>query len=84
MTKWSSQPFCNSWLRQEADLPPKHRSTLTYYMLPPLELQLVLDSIHQFENHTKCGRARTVAIQKLGLRDGTIGLSVEDLKEMSS
>jgi len=82
MNKWSSQSFCNKWLRTQAKLPRQRRSTLIYCTLQDPELLSVLDTIRKFEEHTNYGKVRVVVTQKPDLPDGTIEISVEDSKEM--
>ncbi len=80
---WSSQSFCNRWLREQADLPRKHRSTLIYCTLLPSELQSVLVQIRQFEDRMNSGKGRIAVTRKLDRSVGTIELFVEGSKEMS-
>ncbi len=84
MTKeWSSQSFCNRWLREQADLPRKHRSTLIYCTLQPSELQSVLEVIRRFEEAMNSGEVQLVVTRKCDKNAGTIELFVEGSKEMS-
>ncbi len=83
MTNWSSQSFCNRWLREQADLPRKHRSTLIYCTLGPQELQSVLETIRQFEEAMNYGGVRVEVTRKQDKNAGTIDLFVEDSKGMS-
>ncbi len=83
MRDWSSQSFCNRWLREQADLPRKHRSTLIYCTLEPSELESVLATIRQFEEHMNSGKEQIAVTRKLGHLDGTIELFVEGSREMS-
>ncbi len=78
---WS---FCNKWLRSQADLPLKRRSTLIYCMLPPSELALVLETIRLFEVRMNSGKAQVEVMLKPDKHDGTIEIFVGDSKEMSS
>ncbi len=80
---WSSQSFCNRWLREQADLPRKQRSTLIYCTLEQPELQSVLETIRRFEEVMNSGKVRLAVTRKCDKKDGTIELSVEDSKEMS-
>ncbi len=82
MKQWSSQSFCNRWLREQADLPRKLRSTLIYCTLQPSELESVLETIRQFEGAMNYGREQIVVTRKLDSSDGTIELFVEGSKEM--
>ncbi len=85
MTKeWSSQSFCNRWLREQADLPPKHRSTLIYCTLQQSELESVLEEIRRFEDLMSSGKEPIVVTRKLDESVGTIELSVDGSKEMFS
>ncbi len=83
MTKWSSESFCNRWLREQASLPRKSRSTLIYCMLEPLELQSVLETIRQFEVRMNSGKAQIAVMLKQDNSVGTTELFVEGSKEMS-
>ncbi len=78
---WS---FCNRWLRQQADLPRKRRSTLIYCTLQQSELELVLDTIQRFEEAMTYGGVPLEVTRKHDKNAGTIELFVEDSKEMSS
>ncbi len=80
----STWSFCNKWLRQQADLPRKHRSTLIYCTLQPSELLLVLVIIRQFEEAMNSGKGQIAVTRKLDRSVGTIELFVEGSKEMSS
>ncbi len=84
MIEWSSQSFCNRWLREQADLPRKHRSTLIYCTLQPSELESVLGVIRRFEAVMNSGKEQIVVTRKLDKNVGTIELFVEGSKEMSS
>ncbi len=81
MYKWS---FCNRWLRQQADLPRKRRSTLIYCTLQPSELESVLEVIRRFEDRMNCGRDQLEVMSKVDRKLGTIELFVEDSREMCS
>ncbi len=80
---WSSESFCNKWLRQQASLPLKRRSTLIYCTLEQEELQSVLETIRRFEDRMNSGKEQIVVTQKQDKSVGTIELFVEDSKEMS-
>ncbi len=79
--EWS---FCNRWLRQQADLPRKHRSTLIYCTLQQSELESVLALIQRFEGAMSSGKGQIVVTRKLDKNAGTIELFVEGSREMSS
>ncbi len=81
MNEWL---FCNKWLRSQADLPRKHRSTLIYCTLLPSELVSVLAVIRQFEEVMNSGKGQIAVTRKLDKSVGTIELFVEGSKEMSS
>ncbi len=81
MNEWS---FCNKWLRQQADLPRKRRSTLIYCTLQQSELESVLEEIRQFEDRMNSGKERIAVTRKQDKSAGTIELFVEGSKEMSS
>ncbi len=74
--------FCNKWLRSQADLPRKRRSTLIYCTLLQSELESVLATIRQFEARMSYGEDRVVVTRKLDKSAGTIELFVEGSKEM--
>ncbi len=75
---WSSLKFCNTWLREQSKSPNKGTSTLSLPTLEPLELELVLASIRQFEIHMKSGRV------KIEILRGKISMSIVNSKEMST
>ncbi len=77
--KWS---FFNRWLRQQADLPRKSRSTLIYCTLQPQELRQVLDIIQQFEVRMNSGEAVLEVTRRCDKNAGTIEVFVEDSREM--
>ncbi len=79
--EWS---FCNRWLREQADLPPKRRNMLIYCTLQPSELALVLAQVKRFEGVMNSGKVRLEVISKVDEKLGTIELSVEDSKETST
>ncbi len=79
---WSSPSFCNRWLREQADLPRRQRSTLIYCTLAPAELSQVLDTIQRFEEVMNFGEDRLVVTRKCDKSAGTIELFVEGSKEM--
>ncbi len=81
---WSSQSFCNRWLREQVDLPRKHRSTLIYCTLQPSELESVLEIIRQFEVRMNSGKARIAVTSKLDKSAGTLEVFVEGSRETSS
>ncbi len=76
--------FYNKWLRAQADLPLKHRNTLTICTHTAQELELALASIRQFVEVMNYGKERIEVISKQGTSDGIIELSVGDSKEMCS
>ncbi len=76
--------YCNKWLRSQADLPRKHRSTLIYCGLQPPEQQLVLDSVKLFEERMNSGKVQIAVTLRHDKHDGTIDLFVEGSKEMST
>ncbi len=84
MRNWSSMSFCNRWLREQAGLPHKQRSTLIYCTLQQAELESVLATIRHFEEVMNSGRERIVVTRKQDKSVGTIELFVEDSKEMCS
>ncbi len=84
MSNWSLDKFCNKWLRSQAELPRKDRSTLIYCTLAPAELQLVLETIQRFEVRMNSGRAQIAVTRKQDKCAGTIEIFVEGSKEMSS
>jgi len=73
--QWSSESFCNRWLREESVLPAKRRSSLTLSMLEPSELELVLDIILKYGKRMNTGKVRIEVCL------GEIKLSVVDSKE---
>ncbi len=79
--KWLSG---NSYLRQVSTLSKDPKKHMTFCTQSESEQQLVLEAIQLFVAVMKCGKVLTVVIQKQGSHVGTIGLSVEDSKEMSS
>ncbi len=79
----SYKSFCNRWLREQAGLPRKHRSTLIYCTLQPLELELVLETIRQFEVRMNSGKEQIAVTSKLDKQDGTLEVFVEGSREMS-
>ncbi len=81
MNSWSSQSFCNRWLREQADLPPKRRSTLIYCTLQESELASVLETIRQFEEAMNYGKVPRAVTRKCDKSAGTIELCVVDSKE---
>ncbi len=83
MSNWPSESFCNRWLREQASLPRKRRSTLIYCTLEPQELQSVLVTIRQFEDRMNSGEDQVVVTRKLDRSVGTIELFVEGSKGMS-
>ncbi len=84
MTEWSSMSFCNRWLRSQAKLPSKLRSTLIYCTLQEQELLSVLETIRQFEEAMTYGEVPIAVTRKQDKCAGTIEISVVDSKEMSS
>ncbi len=76
---WS---FCNRWLRSQADLPPKRRSTLIYCTLQQSELVSVLEVIQRFEGRMNSGKVPVEVMSKVNNNAGTIEISVVDSKEM--
>jgi len=82
MTNWSLDKFCNRWLREQADLPRKSRSTLIYCMLEPEALQSVLETIRQFEAVTNSGVGQVAVMLKQDKKLGTTELFVEGSKGM--
>ncbi len=83
MTKsWSSQSFYNKWLRSQAELPLKQRSTLTISMQEPSELVLVLETIQKYAALMNFGKVEIVERARWG--DGMTVRLEDDLKEMST
>ncbi len=83
MKEWSSMSFCNKWLREQANLPRKSRSTLIYCTLAPEELQSVLEIIQHFEEVMNSGKEAIAVTRKCDRNAGTIELFVEGSREMS-
>ncbi len=83
MSKCKVNSFCNRWLREQADLPRKHRSTLIYCTLVQSELESLLETIRQFEDRMNCGEDRLAVTRKQDKSVGTIELFVEGSREMS-
>jgi len=81
MNNWSSMSFCNRWLRQQANTPPRLRSTLIYCTLQESELASVLETIRQFEEAMNYGKDPLVVTKKLDKSAGTLEVCVVDSKE---
>ncbi len=84
MSSWSSQSFCNSWLREQANLPRKQRTTLIYCTLGEQELLSLLETIRRFEVRMNSGKGQLAVTRKCDRSVGTLELFVEGSKEMSS
>ncbi len=78
MSKWSSESFCNRWLRQQCKVTDKDRSTLIISMQELSELESELETIQQYVNRMNTGRVKIEACH------GEIKLSVVGSKEMST
>ncbi len=74
--RWSSEPFCNRWLREQSLNPSKSETILNLPMQEQSELESVLAAIRRFENRTNCGKVRIV------IHRGTISISIRGSKEM--
>ncbi len=84
MRDWSSMSFCNRWLRSQALLPSKRRSTLIYCTLLQSELESVLEAIRQFEDRMTSTGVPIEVMRKQDKHVGTIEISVVDSRGMSS
>ncbi len=73
-----SYQFYNRWLRSQAELLPRDRSTLIISMQELSEQASVLDTIQRFAKRMNTGKVRIEACR------GTIKLSVNDSEEMST
>ncbi len=78
MLDWSSESFCNRWLRGQELLSSRDRSSLTMPMLEQSELVSVLATILKSVKHMNTIKVRIEACH------GEIKLSVADSKEMST
>ncbi len=81
MNEWL---FCNRWLREQSKSPPKLGNKLIFCTREPSVLELVLDSIRQFEEHMNSGKERIVVTSKVDKRAGTIEVFAAGSKEMFS
>jgi len=78
MRNWSSEQFCNRWLRSQAQSPSNHRSTLIISTPEPSEQALVLETIQKYVKLMNIGKV------KIEECHGEIKLSVGDSREMST
>ncbi len=74
--RWSSELFCNKWLREQSVNPSKSETILSLPMPEQSELELVLAAIRRFESRTNSGKVR------IRMRRGMISLSINGSKEM--
>ncbi len=79
-----SWPSGNSYLRLVNSLQANPKKLMIFCTQSVLEQQSVLAAILQFGDHTNYGRVRIVLTSKPDSNAGTIEVSVEDSKEMSS
>ncbi len=79
--KWSP---ANSYLRLLSSLSSERKKVMIFCTQSDQEQQLVLQAVKQLEARMSSGKVRTVVTSKPDSNVGTIEVSVEDSKEMSS